>query len=193
MESKLDKLLIRIDPQNNYDDISSCVDSALNSFKVDNAIITTLNEYESLLAGFFRHVENYILKIPNFKSPDIGIDLGRCISILNKEYGPSGEKAAFEIVRTGKEGGLHSVLRAIARNMLEEYTGNEVAARINEYWNSLSISEKLTATEEYIAKYGHLIPSEVMEGNAARIKMNFPRVLKEHHHLIKRLRRIGNT
>jgi hypothetical protein len=167
------------------------VNEALNYFRVKSGIIEEWGEFRAALTGFYRHVENVILNIPSFCSPNPDIDWGLCCQMLIKEYGQSGEKAAFEIVRTGVEGGLYSVLKAVSRRMITEYAGNEIAARIAIFWNGLSIDEKLAASQEYLDKYGHLLPSELTSGSAARIRVNFPRVLEEHPNIIKRLRNIG--
>jgi hypothetical protein len=110
-----------------------------------------------------------------------------------KEYGTNGEKAAFEMVRTGSVGGLYTVLKAVASRMIDDYAGNEISGRIRYFWENLSIDEQVEATEEYLGKYGHLLPSELTEGSAARIRANFIKVLEEHSHLIKRMRDIGRS
>jgi len=56
---------------------------------------------------------------------------------------------------------------------------------------ALSVEEQLAASTEYLQKYGHLLPSELTEGSAARIRANLPKVLEEHPHLIQRLRQVG--
>ena len=136
-------------------------------------------------------MENTTLRIRSGFSADPEIDWGRCYYLLVKEFGLNGEKAAFEMVRTGVEQGLYGVLRAIARRMIDEYSGNEIAARIATFWESLSTDEKLAASKEYLDKYGHLLPSELTSGSAARIRFNFLQVLKEHPGMMKRLRNIG--
>lgn len=191
MKTKLDNLLESIDPARTLDEVSARVDDALNTFSTKSGIIKDWDEFRKLFSAFFRHIENYILRIYRFRSPDPDIDSGRCCRLLKKEYGINGEKAAFEMVRTGTQGGLYKVLKAVARQMTEEYAGNEISARISHFWNALSTVEKIEVMEEYIDKYGHLLPSELTEGSAARIKINFPKVLKEHPRLIKRMRNIG--
>jgi hypothetical protein len=110
-----------------------------------------------------------------------------------KEYGTNGEKAAFEMVRTGSEGGLYKVLKGVAKQMIDENAGNEIIARITYFWDNLTVDEKIEVTNEYIYKYGHLPPSELTEGSAARIRANFIKVLKEHPKLIKRMKKIGRS
>jgi hypothetical protein len=113
--------------------------------------------------------------------------------VLQKAYGSSGEMAAFEMARTGTEGGLYGVLRRFARTQAEQYAQNEINARISRFLRSLSPSDKLRVADEYLAEYGHLLPSEITEEGAARIKMDFFKVLAEHPRMMQRLGQIGRS
>ena len=188
MKTKLDRLLESIDPARTLDQVSARVDEALNSFKVKSGIIEDWEEFRTVLTKFYRHVENVVLRIQPLRSLAPDIDWGRCCKLLIEEYGPSGEKASFEIVRTGAEQGLYGVLKAVARRMVDGYAGNEIAARISNFWETLSTDEKVAVSREYLGKYGHLLPPELTSGSAARIRANFLRVLKEHPRIMKRLR-----
>ena len=75
--------------------------------------------------------------------------------------------------------------------MIEEYAQNRITYAIYNYWENLTVEEKLAAPDEYLHKYGHLLPSETTEGNAPRIKFFFTKMLEEHPKIISRLRRIG--
>lgn len=191
MITKLDRLLESIDPARTLDQVSSRVDEALNSFRVKSGIIEEWEGFRTILAKFFRHVENFILSIDPAWSLDPDFDWGLCFKLLVKEYGANGEKAAFEMVRTGAERGLYGVLKAVARQMIDEYAGNEIAAKISKFWGSLSTDEQLAASQEYLHKYGHLLPPELTSGSAARIRFNFLKVLAEHPRMVKKLRSIG--
>ncbi len=191
MKTELDRLLESIDPVLTLDQVSARVDEALNSFQVESGIIEDWEEFRTVLTGFYCHVENVILRIGPSRSPHPDIDWGRCSRLLIKEYGTNGEKAAFEMVRTGAEGGLHGVLTAAARRMIDDYAGSEIAAKIGNFWEVLSTDEKLAVSEEYLGKYGHLLPSELTGGSAARVRANFPKVLEEHPPTVTRLRNIG--
>ncbi len=191
MLSKLDMLLDRIDPGRTYDSVSADVDRAVNSFSTKRATIKDLEGYENLLAGFCRHIEETVLRYGAGVPPNKEIYWTRCSNILAKEFGPSGWKNAFEMARTGKDGGLYRILKIIAEKMAEEYAQNEVSARISDFLERLTNDERLAAADEYVRKYGHLLPHEFTEGNAARLKVHFRQVLKEHPKLINTTRRIG--
>ncbi len=75
-------------------------------------------------------------------------------------------QTAFEMARTGVEGGLNAVLRKFAEVQAREYAENEIKGRISRYWEGLSADEKLRATDEYLAEYGRLLPSELTEHGA---------------------------
>ena len=193
MASALDDLLESIDPQRTTEECSRRADDATNSFPVESGQITNWNDYRFLLSRFVTHVECHILRIPPDRMPEMSADFawGRCCHILVREYGHNGEKAAFEMVRTGNEGGLRAVLRKIGGSLVSQYAGNEVTARVYHYWNSLSVDEKIAAGYEYLEKCGHLLPSELTEGSAVRIRANLPQVLREHPKLVQRLRGVG--
>lgn len=118
-------------------------------------------------------------------------DWGRCCQIFARAYGSSGEKVAYEMARTGNEGGLYAVLKKFAYTMAEQYIGDEVSAMVSFYWENLSIDERFSACDEYLDKYGHLLPSEISEDRAVRVRANLPKVLREHPRLMQRLSRVG--
>lgn len=191
MATKLDRLLESIDPARTIDKVSADVDRAVNSFTKRRATIDNWNEYQTYLADFCRHVEKEVLKygsgVPEYRE----FYWTRCSNFLNRKYGPNGSKRAFELVKSGQDGGLYGILKTIAKMMAEEYSYKEVSARISHYLNALSTDEQLAATEEYLQKHGNLLPSEFKEGSAVLLKVHFRRVLEEHPKTIQRMRRIG--
>ena len=189
--TRLDRLLESIDPARTVDQVSARVDEALNSFRIKSGVTENWEEFRIILTRFYRHVENITLQIRSGFSPNPEIDWGLCCNLLLKEYGRNGEKTAFEMVRSGIEQGLYGVLKAVARRIIDEYSSNEIAARIASFWGGLSTDEKLEVCKEYLDKYGHLLPTELTNGSAARVKANFLQVLKEHPGIKKRLRNIG--
>jgi hypothetical protein len=132
-----------------------------------------------------------VLRISSNDCYDKGISWAQCANILNGQFGPSGTKNAFEMVRTGKDGGLYRVLKLIAEEMAATYAQNEISARVRDYWNELTDDEKLAAADEYLSKYGRLLPAEFTGGSAARLKVHLPRILEEHPKMVRRTRQIG--
>jgi hypothetical protein len=193
MATKLERLLSSIDPKTTLDEISTRVDSAINTFPLDTSSIDRWDPFRACLIRFLHHLDIHLLRLPYAVPMGVDFDWGRCCQVLLKAYGSEGEKTAFELARTGNEGGLYSVLKKMATAMAEQYSKNEIAAKISFIWNSMSAEEKIAAGWEYVEKYGHLLPSELTEGSAARIRANLPKALEEHPKLIQRLRQVGRT
>jgi hypothetical protein len=191
MNDKLAILLDRIDPGRTLDDADRRIDDALNSFAVPAGVLTRWEDFQTCALRFHRHAEQKILGISKLSNGNDGFDWGRCLRTLMKAFGGNGEKAAFELARTGVEGGLNRVLRDMARAISEEYGENWVECQVWNYWNSLSVSEQRAAPDEYLRQYCRLLPTELTEGSAARIRANFPKFLTEHPTLIRRLRQVG--
>lgn len=191
MASKLSVLVKRIAPDRTLDEVSRRVDAALNSFSGPAGRITDFGDFRRCVVDFVRHVEAGVGRLHEPIDADLGFNWGRCLQLLIKEYGPNGEKAAFEMARTGTEGGIFRVLKDLGRRLSGQYAENEISARVAHYWNGLSIAEKLAAPDEYLERFGHLLPSELTEGSAGRVRADFPKVLREHPALMQRLSRIG--
>ena len=189
MSTKLEQLLADIDPSKTYDQTIARADDAINSFSGTSGQITDWDKFNQYMAGFVAHVEAKILQLHPCPI-DSGSYWARCMQLLSHIYGTNGEKAAFEMARTGNENGLLSILRTVALRMAEEYAENEIGARINDYWKKLTLNEQLCVTDEYLEKYGRLLPSELTEGNATRIRANFPKVLAQHSQIIRKTRRL---
>jgi len=190
MSTKLDRLLESIDPSRTLDIVSADVDQAVNSFTIGRITIEDWNEYKKFLADFCQYVETTVFRIGNSVPEYREFYWSRCVNIINNEFGSSGFKTAFEMVRTGKEGGLYRILKIIADQMAEKYAQNEISARISDYWNRLTVDEKLAAVDEYLSKSGHMLPMEFTDGSAVRLKVHFTKVLNEHPKMIRRMRQI---
>jgi len=194
MDTGMERLLQSIVPERTLEEVDRRVDEALNTFASPSQL-TNWDAFRRCLVQFLSHVAGHLLRLPGRRAPHMGVDFewGRCCQVLMGLYGGNGEKAAFEMARTGNQGGLKAVLRRFARGRAEELAKNEVAAKVGAYWKGLSTTEKLGAADEYLGKFGHLLPSELTERSAARIRANLPRVLQEHPKLLQRLQRVGRT
>ncbi len=187
----LDQLLEDLDPERTIEPAFRRADAAINSFPLYHAQILEWVEFTACMANFVAHVESCVLRLkqPVRGSPEF--EWGRAAAILMKVYGRSGEKTAFEFSRTGNEGGLYGVLKTVAMEISNELSTNEITARVHAFWQSHSHQEVLEASRQYLDRYGHLLPSEMTEGSAARIIANFLKVLENHPKLVQRLRRVG--
>ncbi len=190
MSTRLDQLLAAIDPSRTYDAVFARADEAINTFGRVPAQITNWDDFRLKMGEFLAHVEAKILRLnAGLTAPDFNSD--RCLALFGRIYGSGGAKTAFEMARTGNEGGFLAVLRTVTLRMAEEYTEREIAAHVGQYWQELSPDEQLAATSEYIKKYGHLLPSEMTEASAARVRGNFLNILKQHARVLQKTRRIG--
>lgn len=191
MKTKLDLLLDWVSPEKTIERTYNRASEAINTFQWDKAKVDSRCEFKHCMGSFLKHFNCIILKIP--KSVDISIvDSWRfCIHPLMRIYGDNGDIVACQLALTGNEGGLYGVLKAFAMYKAEEYSNNEIFAKVLGYYESLSPEEVLKASEEYMAKYGHLLPSEMTENGAPRIRGYFWKVLKMHPKLIQKIRQTG--
>ena len=97
----------------------------------------------------------------------------------------------FGAYNTGKEGGLYAVLKAFAMYKAEEYTKNEISAKVSTWWHQLTADQKLLASSEYISKYGNIIPSDLKDNGAALLRGNFWKVLEKHPFIVQKLQQVG--
>ena len=44
--------------------------------------------------------------------------------------------------------------------MVEHYSRRHVTNRVNDYWNGLSVEEKMAAPEEYLNLYSDVLPQD---------------------------------
>ena len=191
MPTKLDRLLDSISPEKTIEDIYNRANGAINSFRFKKAQITQWDEFRWCIAEFSRHLDGHIM---NLRKPvDISLDWywGHSVRSLLKIYGINGEKAAFDMARTGNEGGLYAVLKAFAMRRAEDYSQSEITAKVLTFWDGLSVEEHFKTVDEYLQKYGHLFPSELIEGNAGRFRGCFWKVLQKHPELVQQIRQTG--
>lgn len=193
MSTALDELLDSIHPQRTLEAVEKRADEAINTFAAPGGEIVDWDAFRACLIGFLQHLDICLLCLFEPCPMDVDFAWGRCTQILMRLYGRSGEKAAFEMARTGNDGGLYAVLKAMARRLAEHYAESEILARIHTYWNALSPEAQIAAGDEYVRKHGHLLPSELTEGSATRVLADLPTVLSEHPRLIQRLRRVGRS
>ncbi len=191
MATKLERLLSEIHPSRTLDETSARVDRAAARFGHARAVVTHFDEYQELIGHFFAQVESGVLNTPPLWPAHKEMYVHRAQQLLNEAYGHSGWKAGFEMARTGVEGGLRQVLATLAERMALMYAHNEIHARVYAWWEGRSVQERLAAADEYLDEYGHLLPSELTEGGAWRVRGSFLDVLMEHPFLIRRLGRLG--
>jgi len=191
MTTSLDELIESIRPERTHLENEKRAAEAFNSFPIQDARASDWSSFRDCTTRFYRHVSSAILGVRGTLPPFEDLEFGRVCGILMKEFGPDGEKAAANMAIHGVEGGLTQVLKVIARRLVEEYSENEVRARISARWNALTVDQKMAWSTEYLEKYEHLLPRDLTEGGAARLRALLPRYLEKHPEAAKRLRSIG--
>jgi hypothetical protein len=191
MTAALEQLLSRLHPRRTLDVVDRRTDEAVNTFASDAGVIDDWNAFRTCVSRFLIHLETHLLGVDSYPNVSADFAWGRCARFLVAAFGPNGDKTAFEMARTGNEGGLYAVLKALAHHVAEAYAGTEVAALVNRFVSELTVPEQLEASRKYLEMFGHLLPSELTEASAARLHANFRKLLEEHPRLMRRLERIG--
>jgi hypothetical protein len=191
MKTKLDCLLEAIDPARTLDRVASRIDEAVNSFVFTCARVDSFDQFEKLMADFYNHLSGQLLGLRGQRPWDQQMSWGLCVKLLTAEYGERGRNVAYEMARSGVNGGLSAVCRAVAQRMADDHAENLVKAKVSEYWHGLTLNEKLAAPKEYIEKYGSLLPPEAVSDGGILIQASFPQALSQHPYLIRRLRSLG--
>jgi len=188
MKTTLDRLLESIDPHKTIEQTYNRANEAIISFDYDRATVESWGEFRHCMARFLKHLDEKVLRLR--KPIDIPLEeyWRYCVKPLLKIYGSSGDVTAFTIANTGNEGGLYAVLKAFAMYKAEEYTKNEISAKVNRCWEGLSANQKVKVSEEYVAKYGGIIPSELSKNGAAFLRGFFWKVLEKHPYIVQKLR-----
>ncbi len=191
MQTELDKLLSSISPEKVIIPTFNRANKAIGIVHPRSALIQNLDEFKYCMAEFLRYIDRYTLRLRG--SVDVSSDYYwlLCARVLREVYGSNGDKAAFEMARTGNDGGLNSVIRSIAMHVSEGYIKMEIQAKVNAYLKSLSNDQQLAASSEYLAKHGHLLPSEMTEASAGRIRAEFRKVLEKHPWLLLKIHEVG--
>jgi len=187
--TRLEAFLQTIDPDRTLDEVQRRADEALNSFPARAATVNDWRVFEAVLTAFYCHLENHVLRLRTPRGPNRFMDSGRSFHILIHEYGPDGDKVAYQLAQTGMEGGLYGILKTIANSVVKKYGDNEILARIADFIDRLTPDEMMDCANEYFAKFKHLLPPEFADDQGLRVKIAFHKVLAEHPRMLQRFRR----
>jgi hypothetical protein len=190
MTTKLELLLLDIDPSRTIDAVNARVDRAINSFHVPAGVVTDHHQFQDMMTRLFVHIECGVLSISTPRAVH-KMDWCRCYRMLGQIYGSEGEYGAAQKAISGHDGGLYSVIRNLGKQMASEYAHNEIAARVAAHWRGWTTEEKLGASAEYVARFKRFLPDDVTEQGAARLRVFFPRFLENHPFLVQKVGRVG--
>jgi len=188
MATRLEELMESIDPSRTIDRVSAAVDDAFNSFEYNNPI-SSFDDYEEYMARFVMHIESVVLNFGSNVPYNKNFWWARYSNLVGNRHGPDAWKMNYEKILTGKDGGTYKLLKDVAAMILEDRSGREISARVWRFWEALTNDEKLETVDEFLQKFGHMLPSEYTGGGGAYLKANFPRVLEKYPQLLMEIRR----
>ena len=190
MTTKLESFLNDISPEETIERAQAAVSSSLNSISISSGKIDTWDEFKELMAELYCLVESNMIGLEKPRSMNLSMDWGRCSNLLFEKYGHGGDQTAFDIAQSGVEGGLYAVMKYVAEALAQQFTTNWIGVRIGEFWDNLSLEERLAVPLEYLEKYRHILPQEILEKNPSLFAANFYRFLEHHPQMIKGLKNI---
>lgn len=188
MATRLEELLESIDPVRTIDQVSAAVDDAFNSFR-HNHPIRSFDDYRKYMSAFVQYIEQIAVNFKSNDPYDQEFFWTRYSNLVTKGHGQDAWKMNYEKIITGKDGGLYKLLKDVAAMILDDRSGREISARVWGFWESLTNKEKLETVDEFLQKFGRLLPSEYTGGGGAYLKMNFPRILEKYPQLLMEIRR----
>ena len=191
MSAALNRLLKQTEPI--PDEVDRRMDQAFNTAPSIPAVVTDWEGYVECLATFYWHLERTVLGVAGLVAGDTDWHVGRTWQLLKKELGDSALKAGFERARTGNAGGMLSILRLMARLNGDRWGRAQIANAVGLYWRDRSADELLRDSLDYLKTYGHLLPSEMTEGDAARLRASFHKVLREHPFMVRRMAEVARS
>jgi hypothetical protein len=186
MTTTLEELLDDIHPSKTIDATSRRAAGAIAHF-TSMGVVENPEALLDLLVPFKHCCFREMLDLSD-DPPEANAEFERsqCRDILTKAFGANGFRVAADMAMSGAEGGLHRVLKEFATALAGQFTQNEIAAKVNGYWNDLTTEEKLSAPEEYLEKYRHVIPP----GYEWNVRGHFREALLKHPMMIQRLERV---
>lgn len=162
------------------------INDRFNAFQMPEASrVTSLQEFEDLTARLY-----WSLVCPALSTqlPALKLHAGHAPALLlEREYGANAHLHAFDIARSGAEGGLWGILQTLARLTQEQMFERLSLVVVTSYWQSTSAEQLVKDAHDYLKEYGHLMPGEMTEGSQAFLLGNFRKVLLEHPNLIRKL------
>ena len=79
----------------------------------------------------------------------------------------------------------------MALYIAEQEANRWIRLKVYEFWNGLSPDEWDEVTRSYLKKYGHLLPSDMIEEGGTRMYLNMADVLILHPKLLYGLKKVN--
>ena len=193
MLTRLERFEYSLGPQLATDGIDREVDATLNRLVLPRATVGSATELRAVLLDVWRDFHGHVWGCgASLPAIDAGREWEFCRDILDDAFGePAGWKTALDLACTGIHGGMYGVAVKFVRKAAEQYLDRLIDTSVKILWHSLSCAEQFTMMDEYLQKYGSLLPPSLAQGGVAEMWVHFPRILKEHPRLLQRMSRFG--
>ena len=195
MSEKMDKLLAEITPEKTLDKYEARMWKVLNRYPFPPGPFNDREAFEMEIARLEQHImHSWADVVPKLEPSEIPIlrDLG--VTRLLNCFGSDGHRVAFEMARTGIDGGFRAVAKAMADNAAHQFATNIIGCSVHEYWNSLTVKEQLAATEEYYTRIQHMLPpSGLISPFDARYSWQPSETIARYPYLIRRFRQASTA
>ena len=193
LDSVLDELVARLRPEVTIDLVEDRVNEAFATYPVDGSVVEDRYRCLCLLEDFAATLAHSIYpEIPKrfFLAED------RLTELLKHEYGRGhrspevhGKVVAWRLISQRVEGGLSTVLRAIARQMIRVTCGVKLASIVGRGLQGLSLWDEMQLSAVYLERFGHLMQPSGRGHRKYLDPHDFRRVLERHPYMLKGYRK----
>jgi len=191
--SKLDDLLKKIAPQITIDPYLKKLDVAINTFDFPKIPVKSEEHFKDVLGDFYWHIQNKLIKFTKYYKPKAECKTIDCKVILDKLYKKAGHKdgiwVAYDLIRVNAEGGFYEFFKKLGNVITNKEIDNHITYKVEKFIKTErhNFNNFSTIVDEYVRKYNHILPPELIEDNAISMKdpYSFKQVLKQHPYCIK--------
>jgi len=188
MKTRLDDLLETIHPSRTYDFYRRKIDDAVRTFPFESFSVDKAASCEHFITNFFACVNGSIMDGSFSESAYMAMAMFRIV--FQPRYGEYPELPIYERLIHGHEGGMNGFVQEAVDALVEHFAFIPIANRVDEFIESLSDDELSVTAEEYLSKYGQLLPAEITSQGAYRFTPFLTKFLKEHPKLLLKLRSV---
>ena len=187
--SQLSDLLASLDPAVIIDGPEQRANVALSTFPIVSAYILDCGEFKDFIARFHQYAHSCVLNWWPYY--DYEWNYGAAINLMKSFFGPSGVDHAFVIVRTGTKGGLYGLMKQITKSIVDEHIRKATNAIVGSFVLDLDDDEREAAVQEYLIRYRHLLPPELVENDGLGLYVEFKEVLMNHPYMVHNVSLFG--
>lgn len=173
--------------KNTIDDWQRDIDNVINAYHSPLPEVETCEETTMFLSRFVYFIFCQWISPGRSISFHKGVYWRFCDEALREKYGPYWESVAFDMMRTGAEGGTYTLLKTLAENMAQIGARNTIKSRISEYWEGMTAEKLKRDSRKYVERFGHLLPP-TYRNDRSLLASEFARVLEQHPEMVQRMR-----